>query len=259
MKRLPTFKQRAQAWSCPPVDDVGYLSSAEMLEYDDDDLRAMVETFEWNRYNGWRNPGNLWREKLRIDTTSGKRVLDYGCGVGIEALQYARNGNQVSVLDISAKNVWLAERILLLHGHVAEMLIIKQTETSSKVSEQWVGEAANHKRWDVIHCAGVLHHIPDPRPTIEWMHRFLDPSGELRLMVYTDDAWRLATGTAPPDNVREHEEFDQYWRTWDPIGGYADWYDAERLTQRFGDLFEVEEFTKICAGGAYAVAILTKR
>ena len=67
------------------------------------------------------------------------------------------------------------------------------------------------------------------------MHGWLRPGGELRLMVYSDEAWRLATGTEPPmGKVEDHPDFELFWQTWDAIGGYADWYDRDMLERRFG-------------------------
>ena len=49
------------AWSSPPVDDVGYVSSASMLKLPDDDLFDLVVSFERTRYQGWRNWNGNWR------------------------------------------------------------------------------------------------------------------------------------------------------------------------------------------------------
>jgi len=65
----------------------------------DDVLKKMIIDMEKIRYNeGYRNWGNKWRSTLKLDTTHGKRVLDYGCGSGIEALQYAKTGIMFTLL-----------------------------------------------------------------------------------------------------------------------------------------------------------------
>ena len=55
------------AWSLPPVDDVGYLSSAEMLTWNDDHLHEVIERMRQTRYTGWRNHDGLWRRYMALD------------------------------------------------------------------------------------------------------------------------------------------------------------------------------------------------
>ena len=254
---IPNFKTRAKQWSSPPVDDVGYIPSSDMLKMDDNDLLALVNDFEVARYQGWRNYRGRWRDTLGLDSTKQKNVLDYGCGVGIEALQYAKAGNYVSLADISPDNVKLASRIIKLHGlkTVHEMIIDEKEPFLPYLHP----ETDKHDSFDVIHCAGVLHHIPDPVAVVQSMHKWMRHDGELRLMLYSDVAWEIATRTlAPEGNVHDYVEFDQFWSHWDPIGGYADWYDVEKLRHRFGKWFRVQKFEPLTQNGAYVGAVMVK-
>lgn len=245
---IPTFEERRQAWAAPPVDEVGYLISEELLTWSDEELQDVINRMAESRYQGWRNWQMRWRIVLGLDDTRGKDVLDYGCGVGLEALQYAKADNRVYLADIAASNLAVAERVLAFNGYFAE--------------GKWLlSEEPERCRWslDVIHCAGVLHHIPEPEPIVEAMASWLKDNGELRLMVYSDEAWRIATGTEPPEHVEDSPDFDLYWRTWDPIGGYADWYDRKRLDKRFGKWFRIEECTPLTEKGEYLGVVLVKR
>ena len=247
---IPTFSSRQQAWSSPPVDDIGYLPSRELLDWDPVDLLDIIGRMAESRYGGWRNWEMRWRTVLRLDRTHGKRVLDYGCGVGLEALQYAKRGNQVWIADISEDNLKLAERVLDLEGHSPEGSYLVQ-EKDPIITPLYP--------FDVIHCVGVLHHIPEPEPVVEAMASWLVPEGELRLMVYSDQAWRIATGTEPPPYVEDSPHFDVYWQHWDPIGGFADWYDKRRLEIRFGKWFNVEVYEPLTQYGEYVGAVLVKK
>lgn len=254
---VPSFKARAKQWSSPPVDDVGYIPAADMLKMDDKDLLALVNDFEVARYQGWRNWRNRWRDVLRLDMTKQKNVLDYGCGVGIEALQYAKAGNYVSLADIAPDNVRLASRIIHLHGFktVHEMVI----DENEPFLPYLHPKTDKHDSFDVIHCAGVLHHIPDPVAVIRSMHKWTRRDGELRLMLYSNVAWEIATKTlAPEGDVHDYVEFDQFWQHWDPIGGYADWYDVEKLRHRFGQWFKVLRYEPLTRNGAYVGAVMVK-
>ena len=246
---IPSWADRVEQWSHPPVDDIGYFESERLLEWSDMRLRHLIERAERNRYGGWRNYQGRWRRILfDLKTTRGMKVLDYGCGIGLEALQYAKGGNAVWLADISQPNIALAQKVLGLYGYEAERTI-------------WiVDEDVVYLGWpcDVIHCSGVLHHIPDPFPVMENFHRWLITGGEVRLMLYSDHAWRIATKTEPPESVEDHPLFEKYWQRWDPHGGYADWYDRDRLEQRFGDLFEIKTCEYLTKQKEYLGAVLVK-
>ena len=236
------------AWSRVPVDDVGYVSSAELLALPDNQLRALIADMEVTRYKGWRNHRGGWVSWMALDRLP-ERVLDFGCGTGIEALQYARRGHAVSVTDICDHNVVLAERVLALHGYRPERAWVQAPG----------GDVILRKlRFDAVHMAGVLHHIREPVPVIREVARHLPAGGQLRLMVYSDQGWRIATGTEPPAEVTGHEAQERFTRFFDAVGSWADWYDEDRLRERFGTWFGVTQARYITRDRRYLTAVLTR-
>jgi SAM-dependent methyltransferase len=228
----------AVAWASPPVDDVGYVSSATLLELREEDLFELVVDFENTRYQGWRNWNGNWRRVLKMDSTTGKDVMDAGCGVGIEGLQYARAGNRVLPSDIVPENVELAIRVLTLMGFPVEPI---------------------YPPFDIIHSAGCLHHIPDPIAAVDSWASLLKPKGELRLMLYSDRAWMKHVGDDPPENTSEHPSFREYVAAMDAVGDYADWYDADKLERWFGEWFRLENFEYLTQDMSYCGAVMVKR
>jgi SAM-dependent methyltransferase len=239
------------AWSNPPVDDVGYLPASELLAMDDAEFLAMMEQMRETRYTGWRNTAGRWRSLLHLDDTAGADVLDYGCGVGVEALEYARNGCTVALCDISEANVQVASRLLTLHGFTDHLDIVQLTE---QVALPLTAESL-----DVFHASGVLHHVSNPLPVMIEAYRLLRPSGEVRLLLYSDRGWRTVIGTEPPDDVITDPDFERFVRSFDGVGHYADWYSRDRLEQRFGDLFTVDECDYLTEDDRYLAAVLRPR
>jgi SAM-dependent methyltransferase len=239
-----------ELWRRIPVDDIGYFTAEELLAYDDDALRRLVDQMTRNRYGGWRNYQDRTRNVLGLDTTVRKRVLDYGCGIGLDALQYAQAENAVVVADLYAETVALARRVLSLYECSA------LTGRLIGPDGDLVGTGRPDGFFDVVHMSGVLHHIPDPQPILAHCRRWLKPHGELRLLLYSDQAWRQVTGTDPPEEVTGHPAADRYASHMDMAGSYADWYDPARLAHRTGSLFKITRCEYVGADGTLLAAVL---
>jgi len=248
-----SFEGSKVAWACIPLDELGYHSSREMLRLPDGELLALAGDFEAVRYNSWRNHAGLWRECLGLDSTHGRTVLDFGCGFGIEALQFARLGNRVMLADIVPESVSLAARVLRLHGFepAAELALADSypfVEPPSPV--------------DVLYANGVLHHIPYAKAIVDRASEVLAPGGEIRLMLYSDKAWTVKTGASLPAidaDVATHPMFPAFLRGMDPVGFYADWYNREKVERLAEPHFAVRDFRYITPTEIYAVATLIKR
>jgi SAM-dependent methyltransferase len=204
------------------------------------------------RYRGERNGGGRWRAVLGLDDHAGV-VLDFGCGNGIESLELALAGNKVSIADICEENLDLAERIFQLHGlqPMSRHLVLMDTPYLRDGSWPW--------GFDRVHMSGVLHHIPWARAVMERVHDLLVPHGDVRLLLYSDTGWRVATGTEPPDDVTRHPEAARFVRFFDDVGTYADWYSAARLEQRFGDLFALSRCEYLMPDNRFLGAVLRRR
>ena len=227
----------APGWSAVPVDDVGYFESSELLQKTDEELKELIFRMRRVRYGGWRNHEGKWRDIMALGT-GGRVIWDYGCGTGMEALELARAGNQVRLWDAHRDNVRLARRVLIIHGF-----------------REYPGTGP----FDTVHMSGVLHHIRRPQDVMRGNCRLLKPGGDVRLMLYSDQGWRIATGTEPPDDVEQHPQFWQFVRFFDAVGDYADWYDADRLEQRFGQWFTLERAEYMTPDRRYLGAVMRRR
>lgn len=244
--------RQAETWSRPPVDDVGYISSAELLSLSDAELLRVTTQMAHTRYSegGWRNYRGLWRDLLGLDELTGLDVLDFGCGTGVEAVQLAKR-NRVQLADIAPSNLALASRVLRLSGH--------EPGTAWAVTGTWPFLCAPDASIDVFYASGVLHHIPWARDIMRRAHQLLRPGGQVRLMLYSGNAWRMRPGGEPPEDVDTHPDGPAFAQAWDQVGEYADWYDRDRLEKRFGAWFEVERCEFMCPRSEYLGAVLRRR
>lgn len=248
------FDKQKKEWLRLPVDGRGYFSAKSLLKKSDHDLAATVRYIESVRYKtiGWRNWKNRWREYLGLDTTRNKRILDYGCGIGVEALQFARKGNELIIADINKDSIDLAERVLNLYNYFPEEHIIS-------------GEypfIADINPVDIFYCNGVLHHIPYPEKVLKRASELLKDDGEIRLMLYSDRGWKKYVGNHVPnfdEDVSKHPDFMKFVRRFDRVGCYADFYNKKKIEYKFGNFLKMEFFEYITNDDRYLVTILKKR
>jgi 2-polyprenyl-3-methyl-5-hydroxy-6-metoxy-1,4-benzoquinol methylase len=269
-KKLFDSAAQRQSWQRVPLDGVGYVDTQQLLtEKSDQELRAMVDKFRTERYrlDGWRNYRNRWRELLRLDSMTGKRVLDYGCGLGIESLELARAGNTVSVADLSPSHLDLAERIFGLYGkQPAEKLLLSLEAPFFPAAAAAAAASAPPPpppRYDVFFSSGVLHHTPYFSEILrEVAAHKLAEDGDILLMLYSDRGWKaLASADVPAaaEDVTKHPAFGRFVAAMDDVGAYADFYTPEKLLLKVGDFLELRDYQYITEDDRFCVAHLRRR
>jgi ubiquinone/menaquinone biosynthesis C-methylase UbiE len=130
----------------------------------------------------WRNamyPGHI--ELMPTSGADGLRVLDYGCGPGNDLVGFGHYSkpNALHAADVSPRSLTLARARATLHGF--SVSFHKVDETTSKVN-------LPDSSIDLVHCAGVLHHLPDPSVALREWRRLLRPGGRAQVMVYHKDS-----------------------------------------------------------------------
>lgn len=248
---MTSWEQHVSDWSSPPVDDVGYFPSSQLVQMPEGEFRTLVDTMRQTRYNGWRNHDNKWRDVMGLDSLQNKDIIDFGCGMSVDSLELALAGNRVSLADLSESNLALGTRVLGLYDLYPAGTYL--------VSDEIPYLSAPNNSFDVFYCNGVLHHVRWPRDIMERAHDLLRDGGEVRLMVYSDRGWRNYIGTEPPVDTEKDPNFNSFVRVFDQVGSYADWYNREKLDRMFGDLFEITRFEYITDNDRYLAAVLRKR
>ena len=104
----------------------------------------------------------------------GEDVLEVGCGIGTDLVEYAKYGAKVSGMDLGEDQVRITKLNFELHG--------------LPYSEMKVGNAEKlpfaDNSFDLVFCFGVLHHTPNTKKAIEEIFRVLKPDGTVLAMMY---------------------------------------------------------------------------
>ncbi len=155
--------------------------------------RSVRDQYEKNPYPRWRyakkTPKNnflsilnnaISPNKIKISNqNTDQNVLIAGCGTGQQLVgktSYA-NSNIVAI-DLSLSSLAFAKRKMLELGH--KNIEFLQGDILSLNSL--------NKKFNVIECVGVLHHLKNPEEGLRILLNILEPNGYLKLGLYSEYA-----------------------------------------------------------------------
>ncbi len=114
----------------------------------------------------------------------GKKVLEIGCGLGTETINFARAGAEVTVVELSEGSLKLAKDRAKVFGLEKK---IKFHQGNAEELDKILGPQI----FDLIWSFGVIHHSPNPERIIQQIRKYMGPKTELRIMVYHKFSWKV--------------------------------------------------------------------
>lgn len=120
-------------------------------------------------------------EFAQFERWAGKRVLEIGCGIGTDAVSFARAGADYTAVELSEKSMELAQQRFDVFGLKGRFFCANAEQLSRLV------EPAS---FDLVYSFGVIHHTPDQRAVVEEARKVIRPDGELRIMLYAQNSWK---------------------------------------------------------------------
>jgi 2-polyprenyl-6-hydroxyphenyl methylase / 3-demethylubiquinone-9 3-methyltransferase len=100
---------------------------------------------------------------------AGMRVLDVGCGGGLLAESLAREGAQVTAIDLAPAMIEVAR----LHAAAAGLTIDYRLAGAQELIR------ASPAAFDVVTCMEMLEHVPEPAAMLGTLAQLLKPGGAL--------------------------------------------------------------------------------
>lgn len=129
------------------------------------------EFYRWNHpLHGERPFDRLFPYR---DHGAGARVLEIGCGLGTMAMNWAKNGVDLTAVDLNPTSIEQTRsrfELMGLRGRI-ELMDGRQLDLPDA-------------HFDYAYSWGVLHHSPDLAQSLREMMRVLKPGGGFGLMLY---------------------------------------------------------------------------
>lgn len=114
----------------------------------------------------------------RFDQHKDMRVLEVGCGAGIDLALFAKAGADVVGIDLADAPIGLAKANLRLRTLSGSLHVMDAEDMSFE-----------NESFDVVYGHGVLPYTANPDRLVAEVHRVLRPSGEALLMIYNRRSW----------------------------------------------------------------------
>jgi 2-polyprenyl-3-methyl-5-hydroxy-6-metoxy-1,4-benzoquinol methylase len=114
----------------------------------------------------------------------GRRVLEIGCGIGTDTMNFARSGALVTAVDLSEKSVEIARRRAAVYGLEPQIRFYVADAES-------LAAAVPVEPFDLVYSFGVLHHTPHPERALEQIRQYTRSGSTLKIMVYHRFSWKV--------------------------------------------------------------------
>src|SRR4029453_4479801 len=86
---------------------------------------------------------------------AGRRVLEIGCGLGTDTMNFARAGARVTAVDLSERSLELARRR-------AEVFGVQDRVRFYQANAEELSGVVPVEPYDLVYSFGVIHHTPHP-------------------------------------------------------------------------------------------------
>jgi 2-polyprenyl-3-methyl-5-hydroxy-6-metoxy-1,4-benzoquinol methylase len=114
----------------------------------------------------------------------GKRVLEVGCGIGTDSINFARADANLTAVELSGESLRIAAERAEVMG-VADRIRFVQANAEELTS------ALDDEPYDLVYSFGVIHHTPRPERALVEMRALMAPGGTLKLMIYHRRSWKV--------------------------------------------------------------------
>tara|TARA_Y100001968_G_scaffold283587_1_gene282332 strand:- start:988 stop:1761 length:774 start_codon:yes stop_codon:yes gene_type:complete len=118
---------------------------------------------------------------VSFEKWNNKHVLEIGCGIGTEAINFAKFGAHYTGTDLSEESIKIAKMRFKVYNKKAKLFHGNSEELSNFLPI---------KKYDLIYSFGVIHHSPYPKKIISEIKKYMHADTILQIMVYAKNSWK---------------------------------------------------------------------
>jgi 2-polyprenyl-3-methyl-5-hydroxy-6-metoxy-1,4-benzoquinol methylase len=122
-------------------------------------------------------------EFAQFEKWKGKKVLEIGCGIGTDTINFARAGAQVTAVDLTEKSLEVARQRAKVFGFEDRITFIQ-------ANAEKLSESVPVEKYDLVYSFGVIHHTPHPERVVEEIRKYTKPESTVKIMVYNRWTWK---------------------------------------------------------------------
>ena len=112
----------------------------------------------------------------------GKKVLEIGCGLGTDSINFARHGADITVVDLSERSLNICKERFKVFGLNAKFYHCDLENLSLTVPIE---------DYDLVYSFGVIHHTPNQKKAFSEISKYIGKNTEFRFMVYSKISFKL--------------------------------------------------------------------
>lgn len=167
---------------------------------------------------------------------SGRRVLEIGCGIGTDTINFARAGARVTAVDLSARSIALARQRAEQYGLADRIRFVE-------ADAEHLSAFVEPERYDLVYSFGVIHHSPHPdRILREVRTHFVDTDSVLKVMVYHRFSWKVLA-------ILLREAHGAWWRLDEAVARNSEAQSGSPVTY----VYSRREAAALAAGAGFDV------
>lgn len=209
-----SFEVLRKKWVEVPAGKMDRVYSSDVLRMSDAELLDYWQHC-WNESS--TGPGYSvrgWYQVLYRDAFRGKRVLDFGCGLGFDNIYFSQHGAEVTFVDLVESNVECVKRLCGLKGiGGAEFLYMKDLRSLD----------ALRGPYDYVFCCGSLINAPlwVIQKEAQAVLKHVPPGGRWIEYGYPKERW-IREGRRP---------FPEWGQSTDGGAPWMEWHDLDKVIQ----------------------------
>ena len=122
---------------------------------------------------------------VEFDRWRGKKVLEIGCGIGTDTINFARAGAAITTVDLSEKSMELARTRAAVFG-------LEDRIRFCPGNAEQLSSLVPVEPYDLIYSFGVIHHTPHPDAVLQQLRQYTRPGTVIKIMVYHRRSFKVA-------------------------------------------------------------------